>query len=108
MPEERQPLACDLTALPVDSRRRLKELAEELVRSAKEIRELPDGYGLGFAEASRMRFEEIAEFIALDRLCCPFIRHGLIHEPYEGGVWLHLSGADGVKDIIKSEVLGTV
>ena len=107
MPEEMLPLACDLTALPVGGRKRLKELSEELVRSA-EIRELPDGYVLDFAEASTKRFEEIAEFIALDRLCCPFIRHGLIHEPNEGGVWLHLTGAGGVKGIIKSEVLGTV
>jgi len=106
MPEEGPVLACDLSALPVDGRRRLKELSEELVRSVKEIRELPNGFELGFAEASTKRFGEIAEFIALDRLCCPFIRHGLIHEPYEQGVWLHLSGAGGVKDVIRSDVLG--
>lgn len=106
MPEAGQVLACDLSALPVGGRRRLKELSEELMRSVKEVRELPDGFELGFAEASTKRFEEIAEFMALDRLCCPFTRHVLIHEPYEQGVWLHLSGAGGVKDVIRSEVLG--
>jgi hypothetical protein len=107
MPENTQTLACDLAALPPGSRKRLKELSEELFRSVDELREMPEGFDLGFSEGSTLTIEKIAEFIALDRLCCPFIRHGLIHEPYERGVWLHLSGAAGVKDIIKSDLLGS-
>jgi len=108
MPENTQTLACDLAALPPGGRRRLKELSEKLFRSVDELREMPEGFDLGFSEGSGQTIEELAEFIALDRLCCPFIRHGLIHEPYERGVWLHLSGATGVKDIIKSDLLGMV
>ena len=106
MPDNTQTLACDLGALSPGSRRRLKELSEELFRSVDELMETPEGFDLRFSEGSALTIEEIAEFIALDRLCCPFIRHGLIHEPYERGVWLHLSGAVGVKDIIKSDLLG--
>jgi len=108
MPENTQTLACDLSALPGGDRRRLKELSEELFRSVDEIREMPEGFELVFADGSARTIGEIAEFIALDRLCCPFIRHGLIHEPYERGVTLHLSGAAGVKDIIRSDVLRLV
>jgi hypothetical protein len=49
-----------------------------------------------------------SQFIALDRRCCPCIRHGLFVEPDTGSTWLHLSGGDGVKQVIASDVLGMV
>jgi hypothetical protein len=106
MSEETLTLACDLAALPAGGRDRLMTLTEKLSKNVDEVRVRPDGFELGFSEVSAQTIEDIAEFMTLDRLCCPFIRHGLIHEPYERGIWLHLSGAEGVKEFIESEVLG--
>jgi hypothetical protein len=105
MSEETLALACDLAALPAGGRDRLMTLSEELFNNVDEVRVRPDGFELGFSEVSAQTIEDIAGFMALDRLCCPFVRHGLIHEPYERGIWLHLSGADGVKELIEREVL---
>jgi hypothetical protein len=44
--------------------------------------------------------------MASDRLCCRFLRHELVSEPYEGMTWLRLTGEPGVKDFIRTDVIG--
>jgi len=105
MPGESIVLACDLTALPPGGTERLAALSEDLFGRAQEATSLPDGIELGYRQASAGTIAQLAEFIALDRLCCPFIRHGLFVEPDTGTTWLHLSGGDGVKQVIASDVL---
>ena len=107
MSTETQMLACDLAALPPGGKERLVALSEDLFGRAQEARSLPDGFELGYQQASAGTIAQLAEFIALDRLCCPFIRHGLFVEP-AGSTWLHLSGGDSVKQVIASDVLGMV
>jgi hypothetical protein len=108
MSREPRVLACDLTALPPGGKERLAALSEDLFGRAQQARSLPDGLELGYQQASAGTIAQLAEFIALDRLCCPFIRHGLFVEPDTGSTWLHLSGGDGVKRVIASDVLGMV
>ena len=108
MSSETQVLACDLTALPPGGRERLAALSEDLFGRAQEARSLADGFELGYQQASGGTIAQLAEFIALDRLCCPFIRHGLFVEPDTGSTWLHLSGGDSVKQVIASVVLKMV
>ena len=108
MPGESHVLACDLTALPPGGTERLAALSEDLFGRAQEARSLPDGFELGYQQASAGTIAQLAEFIALDRLCCPFIRHGLFVEPDTGSTWLHLSGGDSVKQVIASDVLEMV
>jgi len=45
-----------------------------------------------------------AEFISLERLCCPFLRFSLEVEPEGGPIWLRLTGREGVKAFIREEV----
>ena len=47
-----------------------------------------------------------AEFIALERLCCPFLNFGLEIKAEGGPVWLRLSGREGVKAFIREEISG--
>jgi hypothetical protein len=84
MSRESQVSACDLTALPPGGKERLAALSEDLFGRAQEARSLPDGFELGYRQASAGTIAQLAEFIALDRLCCPFIRHGLFVEPDAG------------------------
>jgi hypothetical protein len=45
-----------------------------------------------------------SEFIARERLCCPFFTFELVAEQEDGPLWLHLRGREGVKDFIKIEL----
>jgi hypothetical protein len=103
MATEAQVLACDLTALPAGGEKRLSELCEELFGQADEVRVRSDGFEFGFSDASPETIGKLAEFISLDRLCCAFLAHGLFHEPHERGVWLQLTGAPGVKELIAAD-----
>lgn len=47
---------------------------------------------------------KVAEFIANERLCCPFFGFTVEVEPQGGVLWLHLTGRDGVKSFIQAEV----
>ena len=47
---------------------------------------------------------KVAEFIANERLCCPFFGFTVEIEPEGGALWLHLTGRDGVKPFIQAEV----
>ena len=42
----------------------------------------------------------IAEWIGLERACCPFLRFALDVEPNIGAVWLRLTGTARVKEFI--------
>jgi hypothetical protein len=104
MTDETPVIACDLTALPDGGRERVAALSGKLFAMVRHVRDLPDGYALGFEDASAELFSELADFIALDRLCCSFLRHGLVSEPGRGTVWLELRGQQGAKEAIARDV----
>jgi hypothetical protein len=45
-----------------------------------------------------------AEFMALERLCCPFLNFVLEIEPDQGPLWLKLTGPEGVKQVLQTEL----
>src|SRR4051794_37061097 len=64
------PLACDLTAISAAERAAHHALAEHvLVEAVQEVQELADGYAFRFAAAD---YPTVTEFVANERLCCPF------------------------------------
>jgi hypothetical protein len=64
---------------------------------------LPDGYAFELRNDSDVLLRA-AEFISLERLCCPFFRFELQVERDGGSVWLSLTGRDGVKPFIMAEI----
>ena len=104
MTDDMPAIACDLTVLPDGGRERVTALAGMLIPMAEEVRDLPDGYALGYHDAPPGLLSELAEFIALDRLCCPFLRHGLVSDAGAGTVWLELTGGPGAKAAIAGDV----
>ena len=64
-----------------------------------EREELPDGFAYRFAPDDAILLT-LAEFIARERLCCPFFRFQLDLEP-GGPLWLRLTGSDGAKELIE-------
>lgn len=94
--------ACNMSALNPDEKKRVLELLKFLKEKKKEIRELPDGFSFRY-EMDSKTFLNAAEFITLERLCCPFFEFNLRAEKENGALWMELKGQEGVKDFIKIE-----
>jgi hypothetical protein len=97
------PIACDLTALSAEQRVHRQALAQRMHAAAREICELPNGYAFRFS-ADPVLCLAVAEFMTLERLCCPFFTFALEMEPEGGAMWLRLTGRDGVKQFLQVEL----
>jgi hypothetical protein len=97
------PLACNRDALDAAARARRQELAAHLQTATQEVRERPDGYAFRYPADALL---VAAEFVALERRCCPFFRFALEAGPDGGPLWLAITGREGVKAFLVAE-LGT-
>jgi len=79
--------------------------SRELFSRLEEIRELTDGYEFRLAEDPDT-ITRAAEFISLEKLCCPFLHFALEIKPEGEPVWIRLSGREGVKAFIREEISG--
>ena len=103
MTEKESPFACDITAIAPEQRGAHVALIGKLFRSVQSKRELPNGYAFELPNDSDVLLTA-AEFISLERLCCPFFGFSLEIEREHGSVWLSLTGRDGVKPFILAEI----
>src|SRR5262249_10270922 len=88
------------TALNPQQRLRIRSLLDEFNAGRREVHELSNGYSIRLAtEAIR----DAAEYIALERQCCPFFDFALQSQREGGPVWLALAGRDGVKALARIE-----
>ena len=99
----RSPLSCDLFMLSDRDRLRREELVSLLGRSLLELYELELGYGMVF-DPSASTLAELVEFIALERLCCPFLNFELRVQEENGPVRLEMTGREGVKQFLTAEL----
>ena len=98
-------IACDMTAIPPEQRAAHLATSCDLFSQIKELRELSNGYEFRFASESTL-LVKLAEFVSLEKLCCPFLSF-MIEVDAEGGpVWLRMIGRDGVKAFIREEING--
>ena len=110
-PETAPPLACRLDALDAGQRERHRLLSENLVGAVVSARELADGWEVSL-DLARIRdakglpycVVELAEWVDLESRCCPFIDFGIDASGRGGPVRLRLTGREGVKELIASEV----
>lgn len=99
------PLACDMTAIPPDQRQVHLITSQDLFSRIEEFRELTDGYEFRFANGPEL-IVKLAEFVSLEKLCCPFLNFVIEVEQEGGRVWLRLTGREGVKAFIREEING--
>ena len=97
------PIACDMTAIPPDERPVHIDMSKHLFSRIQEFRELENGYEFRFATDVIV---ELAQFISLEKLCCPFLNFVVEVEQEGGPVWLRLTGREGVKNFIREEISG--
>jgi hypothetical protein len=98
-------IACNLSAIPVEERGQHSVTAQEVFACVEEVKEESNGYALRLPTDSALVLK-VADFIANERLCCPFFEFTLRVTPNGGPIWLNLGGDESVKAFIKSELLG--
>lgn len=94
-------IACNLLAIAADERPGHIERSGSLFGSVLEVQELADGYAFRLPVESETLLQA-AQFIANERLCCPFFTFTLRIEPNQSAVWLTLTGDDAVKEVAAS------
>ena len=103
-PQPTRPIACRPDALDKAERARQQELLELMRKSAQAKEELAEGYAFRLA-TDPVLFQKAAEWIGLERRCCPFVEFALEWKQ-DDSVWVRVTGAPGVKPFIALEVLG--
>ena len=94
---------CDMNAIRPEHRDRHMATALEVFQAVQSIRELSNGFAFRLPNETTLLMKT-AEFIANERLCCPFFGFTVEFEPEGGSLWLHLTGRDGVKPFIQAEI----
>ena len=107
MPTENQkesevPFACNLTALTAAQREHHAQLSKELRASVKDLRELTEGYAFRL-DGDVHNLATVAEWISLERRCCPFFKFQIEIESEGKPIWLRITGREGVKKFIRLE-----
>ncbi|MGA3023800.1 MAG: hypothetical protein ABSF98_03415 [Bryobacteraceae bacterium] len=97
------PFACNLRAFQPEQRQRWRLLLDKLYAAVAQSRELTGGYALRI-DTSRASLAELAEWIELERRCCPFFDFELAVHGEDGAVWLSLKGRQGVKQFIEADM----
>jgi len=97
------PFACDRFALgPKERTRHFDELGPTLRGLKTGVKELTNGYEFRFPTDPRT-FELLAEWVAGERLCCPFFDIEMRVEREGGPLWLRLTGREGTKQFIQAD-----
>lgn len=98
-----QIIACNPGAIDTADRDAHGVTAQEIFSAAtvQEIKELTNGYGFRLPLETPMLLKT-AQFIANERLCCPFFTFTLVVGEH---LWLELTGTSEVKDLIRLEIL---
>jgi hypothetical protein len=97
------PIACDLNALTTAERERRRDLARAFALTIIARRELSNGFEFEL-DGARVDPRALAEWIALEHRCCPFLHFRLELEPAGGRELLALTGRDGVKEFLRAEM----
>ena len=94
--------ACNLRAIKAAERPRYTELAKRIRASIRNRREIANGYVFRL-DSNIVTLPEAAEWINMERLCCPFLTLQLSAAGNETDWTLTLTGPEGVKPLIVGE-----
>lgn len=101
------PFVCQMGALDKEQRERWQQLVSALHPRAGSagsdtVEELPDGYAFRYPADAKV-IQMLAEWVTLERLCCPFFSFEIAVEGGGAFAWLRLRGEEGIKPFILSE-----
>jgi len=94
-------VSCKLTSPELQKRKAavIKNLGMQITGK----KELPDGFAFRFPGTDKM-LDELLEFIKTERECCSFFTFHLSVSRDKTEAWLSLTGAEGTKDFIETEL----
>jgi hypothetical protein len=96
------PLACNMDVFTLEQREDHIRVTTQLVKAIQSMREIQNGYEFVFPNDSRF-ITGIGEFIANERLCCPFLEFGLNVQSNDPSITLSLSGPVGTQEFLRAE-----
>jgi len=95
--------ACRMDGLGPAGRARHAALVLELASTAPAVEELAEGYAFRFPSRPYL-FLRVAEWIGLERECCPFLAIRLELRHAERSLRVSLTGPPGTKDFLRAEL----
>jgi hypothetical protein len=96
------PLACNMDVFTPEQREHHIGVTTQLVKTIQRVREIQNGYEFLFPNESQY-ISGIAEFIANEQLCCPFLEFGLTVRSSEPSIILALTGPVGTQEFLRVE-----
>lgn len=100
---EEAPIACVLTALTDSEQERRQWLSDQLFGAVQQVRELDNGFALELPDDVDI-WMQMAEFVTLERRCCPFLAFALYSAEEQRPVRLHITGRSGVKAFLQQQL----
>jgi hypothetical protein len=94
------PIACNIAVISAVDRPRHNDLIKRLRLAVEDQSELPDGYTYKL-NTKKITLPEVAEWITMERLCCPFLTFQL--DVKGDASQLTLRGPAGAKAILREE-----
>ena len=95
-------IACDLKAIEAWQRPRYENLVMRLRAAVQERNNRDDGYAYTLDSAG-ITLPEVAEWMSMERLCCPFLTLQLSAAGNQDNWILTLTGPAGVKPLLDGE-----
>jgi len=97
-------IACNLNAIAQADRPRYKDLMKRLRSAVREHRAISDGLEIQI-DGDMFSVAEIGEWIALERLCCPFLTLQVTTPENHPHPLLTVTAPEGVMPILEAEFL---
>lgn len=95
-------IACNLKAIKAAQRPRYNNLMKRLRAAVRERNDRADGYAFRL-DSTGITLPEVAEWMSMERLCCPFLKLQLSAAGNQEGWVLTLTGPEGVKTLLETE-----
>src|SRR5438309_9469827 len=95
-------IACNLPPFQPAERTKWRALLDRVSSSITETRELSNGYALRI-DTTKTTLVEVAQWVTLERKCCPFFEFRLRIHGQDGTLWLDLTGPPKVKEFIRDD-----
>src|SRR5271154_819655 len=93
---------CNATALNPMERAYHQRLTEKLIAARTAVVELPKGYEFQFSPED-ISIADAAQWVVAEEKCCPFFNFHIDLEKQGNLVCVGLTGAEGIKQFIRSE-----
>jgi hypothetical protein len=94
--------ACNLKAISAAERPRYNDLVKRIRTAIRSRREIANGYVFK-VDSKTVALPEAAEWVSMERLCCPFLTLQLTASGNQTDWLLTLTGPEGVKSLITTE-----